>query len=92
MKKVRIYTEKSEFYHFPLVQRLFNINKLSQHLFPAANPRLVSAPSEHNLLEHEVTTGGVPAHLHDFALNWCQDRRKLMITDHRKAKHGANYR
>ena len=32
-KKVRIYTEKSEFYHFPLVQRLFNINKLSQQLY-----------------------------------------------------------
>ena len=31
-KKVRIYTEKSEFYHFPFVQRLFNISKLSQHL------------------------------------------------------------
>ena len=42
---------------------------------------LVSAPRKHDLLEHEVTTGGVPAYLHDFALNWCQDRRKLMITD-----------
>ena len=31
-KKVRIYTEKSEFYHFPFVQRLFYINKLSQQL------------------------------------------------------------
>ena len=25
-KKVRIYTEKSEFYHFPFIQRLFYIN------------------------------------------------------------------
>ena len=31
-KKVRIYTEKSEFYHFPLVQRPFYIIKLSQQL------------------------------------------------------------
>ena len=31
-KKLRIYTEKSEFYHFTFVQRLFNINKLSQQL------------------------------------------------------------
>ena len=31
-KLVRIYTEESEFYHFPFVQRLFYINKLSQQL------------------------------------------------------------
>ena len=31
-KKVWIYTEKSKFYHFPFVQRLFYINKLSQQL------------------------------------------------------------
>ena len=31
-KKVRIYTEKSEFYHFPFIQRLFYINELSQQL------------------------------------------------------------
>ena len=31
-KKVRSYTEKSEFYHFPFVQCIFYIDELSQQL------------------------------------------------------------
>ena len=31
-KKVRIYTEKSEFYHLPFILRLLYINKLPQQM------------------------------------------------------------